>query len=225
MSDLLVAHNLYKSYGSGETKVEVLKGLSLTVKRGESLVIVGASGVGKSTLLHLLGSLDKPNLGSIHFDGQDITKLKEAELAKLRNKKMGFIFQFYHLLPEFSALENVIIPCLLNGGGGKEALKRGERLLRDMGLEKRIHHKPHQLSGGEQQRVAISRALVNEPWVVFADEPTGNLDSASAQGVADLLFQIPQDGERALLLVTHNEALASRAQKILQMTEGRLLEV
>lgn len=203
--------------------MHVLKGIDLTIGEGEIVSIVGPSGAGKSTLLHIMGGLDKPDVGQVMFEGVDINKLKDKKRSHIRNQKFGFIFQFYHLLPEFSALENVILPSLVKGTETMEALKlRGRNLLDQVGLKERAVHKPNQLSGGEQQRVAIARALMNDPKVIFCDEPTGNLDSQSGNVVIQLLIRLNKKNKQTLILVTHDEEIAQCSQKIIHIRDGRL---
>lgn len=217
------AIGLHRSYvgGSGQ-ELPILKGLDLTVRAGESVAIVGASGCGKSTLLQLLGALDRPTAGTVRVGGTDVVTLGEEEMAALRNEKIGFVFQFHHLLREFSALENVMMPALIRGSGFDEAEGWAKDLLGLVGLAERVAHKPTELSGGEQQRVAVARALVNEPLVLLADEPTGNLDARSSEGVHDMLFGLLEHRDVALVVVTHNNDLASRAERILKLSEGVL---
>jgi lipoprotein-releasing system ATP-binding protein len=222
------ALNIHKSFHDGSRELEVLRGVSLEVRAGESVAIVGASGSGKSTLLHLLGALDLPSSGSVEIEGQDTAKLSAEKLAKLRRRHSGFVFQFHHLLREFTALENICLPMLADGRPMKKARERAAELLEMVGLSERATHRPGQLSGGEQQRVALARALANEPSALLADEPTGNLDEATAARMADLLFGIGSNGQgdakRALILVTHDSALARRADRRLELREGRLAE-
>ena len=210
---------------SGETPLEVLKGVDLVINEGENLAIVGPSGAGKSTLLHILGGLDKPSEGSVKFDGEDIYKLNDKKRANLRNERIGFIFQFYHLLPEFTALENVCMPLLIQKDAPniKEYEEKGLELLAQVGLKARASHKPNQLSGGEQQRVAIARALINRPRIVFCDEPTGNLDSVNSDAIMDLLKRLNEDNKQTFVLVTHDEALARHMKRTLSLRDGKLL--
>ncbi len=213
---------LYKSFITNAQEIAVLKDIHLEIGQGEILAIVGASGVGKSTLLHILGTLDRPTRGQVFYHGEDLFKKSDAELAILRNQRMGFVFQFHHLLPEFTALENVAMPALISGAARPEALRRAQTLLSDVGLEKRIHHKPGELSGGEQQRVAMARALLMKPELVLADEPTGNLDSHTGEEVFALLKDLNQRNNTSFVIVTHNEKLAVQADRIVKMVDGRI---
>ena len=216
---LLVAKNISKSYG----KLAVLKSVDLSIAASEIIAIVGASGAGKSTLLHMLGTLDKTDTGSIIFDGTDFTKLNDKALSAFRNQHMGFIFQFHHLLPEFTALENVCIPAYIAKENKADADARGLKLLTQLGLADRAEHKPSELSGGEQQRVAIARALINNPAIIFADEPTGNLDSNNANEINELFLKIRKEMGVAIVIVTHNSSLASIADRQLHMKDGNLI--
>ncbi|MFY8172183.1 MAG: ABC transporter ATP-binding protein [Sphingobacteriaceae bacterium] len=216
---LLVAKNISKSYG----KLAVLKSVDLSIAAAEIIAIVGASGAGKSTLLHLLGTLDNTDTGSIIFNGTDFTQLNDKALSAFRNQHMGFIFQFHHLLPEFTALENVCIPAYIAKENKADADARGLKLLTQLGLADRAEHKPSELSGGEQQRVAIARALINNPAIIFADEPTGNLDSNNANEINDLFLKIRKEMGVAIVIVTHNSALASIADRQLHMKDGNLI--
>ena len=213
---MISVKNVEKSY---ET-LKVLRGVNLDIAQGEIVAIVGKSGAGKSTLLHILGTLDRADKGQVMINGKDVSKLSNAQLADFRNKNLGFIFQFHHLLPEFSALENVTIPALIGGGSEAKAQKRAAELLDYLGLSARLTHKPTELSGGEQQRVAVARALMNNPAVVFADEPTGNLDSASSKDLHDLLFKLREDFKQTFVIVTHNDELAHLSDRILTMQDG-----
>jgi lipoprotein-releasing system ATP-binding protein len=214
-----------KNYDHPAGQVHVLKGIDLKIVQGEVVAIVGPSGAGKSTLLHILGGLDVPASGEVVFEGENIYKLSEVKRAQIRNLKMGFIFQFYHLLPEFTALENVILPALVDKNvGSMDSVKAKAVLLLDrVGLNQRYEHKPHELSGGEQQRVAIARALINEPKVIFCDEPTGNLDSESGTGVIDLLMELNQKNRQTLVIVTHDEQIAKRSHRVVKMRDGKLV--
>lgn len=215
---MIEAKGIYKSFGS----VEVIKGIDLHMSQREVVTIVGASGAGKSTLLHILGTLERPDRGDLLIDGIVVNKLKEQALADFRNRKIGFVFQFHHLLPEFSALENVCIPAFIAGVSKKEAFKKGEELLDYMGLKARMSHKPSELSGGEQQRVAVARALINDPAVVLADEPSGNLDSKTAQELHQLFFNLRDSLEKTFVIVTHNPELASLSDRTLCISDGRI---
>jgi lipoprotein-releasing system ATP-binding protein len=220
----LEARELRKRYVGGDgSTIEVLQGVTLALGRGEAVAITGASGSGKSTLLHLLGALDQPTDGQVLVGGREVSLLGEEELAEVRNRHIGFVFQFHHLLREFTALENVMMPALLAGAAHGDALGRARALLAEVGLETRESHKPRQLSGGEQQRVAVARALVNEPLVLLADEPSGNLDTQTSGRLHDLLFSLRARRELSLVVVTHNADLAGRADRILRLQDGRLL--
>jgi len=203
--------------------VEVLKGVDLTFSQGEKAAIVGASGVGKTTLLHVLGTLDRPTAGKVLYEGKDIFNLNEKDLALFRNREIGFVFQFHHLLPEFNALENTMMPCLIQGLPKKEAASRAEAILTLVGLKERLSHKPGELSGGEQQRVAVARALVLEPKVLLADEPTGNLDTKTGDSVFDLLQELNQIKRVTLIVVTHNLKLAEKMTRQIQLVDGKAL--
>lgn len=222
---VLVARNLHKVYRTGPEELHVLRGLSLEVNRGEVLAIVGASGTGKSTLLHLLGGLDRPTAGELLLEGQGLQGLSDTQLAGVRNRKIGFVFQFHYLLPEFTAQENVQMPALIAGRDPAEATLKAETLLQSVGLEARKAHKPSELSGGEQQRTAIARALMNDPLILLADEPTGNLDRTTAEGVHELLSGIAKQGGKAFVIATHNEALAEKADRILRLVDGQAVVV
>jgi len=203
-------------------ELAILKPIDLVIERGEMLSIVGASGAGKSTLLHLLGTLDLPSRGQILFAGADVTAYSSAELAAFRNRSLGFVFQFHHLLPEFSALENVMMPGLIRGGARKELAARASALLQEVGLTERVRHRPGELSGGEQQRVALARALVMEPELVLADEPTGNLDSGTSEAIHELFFRLNRTHGTTFLIVTHSGDLAARMPRIVHMRDGRI---
>jgi lipoprotein-releasing system ATP-binding protein len=214
---------LRKSYRMGDgSELLVLDGVQLNVAGGEAVAIIGASGAGKSTLLHLLGGLDRPTAGEVVIDGRPLDSLDERELARVRNAHIGFVFQFHHLLREFTALENVMIPMLIAGLDQAEATERARALLTDVGLDQRLSHRPTQLSGGEQQRVAVARALANRPRVVLADEPSGNLDTHTSEQLHDLFFRLRMERGVALVIATHNRELADRADRVLLLKEGRL---
>ncbi len=215
---MLTAKNIHKRYGT----VEVLKGVDITINKGEVISIVGPSGSGKSTLLHILGTLDKPDNGEVYLHRQNITVLQGNSLSSFRNKHIGFVFQFHHLLPEFSALENVCIPGWLSNKNKTEVKNRAIELLNILGLKHRMENKPNQLSGGEQQRVAVARALINNPDIVFADEPTGNLDTANAKELHQLFFDLRKQFQQTFLIVTHNEELAQLSDRVLQMKDGKI---
>ncbi|HEX4342875.1 MAG TPA: ABC transporter ATP-binding protein [Verrucomicrobiae bacterium] len=223
MPDVLVsARSLTKSYAMGRRTLEVLRGVSIEVGRGDFLALRGASGAGKSTLLHLLGGLDSPNAGEIIFDGQNLSTLSQPDLAKLRNTRVGFIFQSYHLFPELDALENVCLPLLIARGSAAAGEARGRDLLARVGLKERMDHRPYELSGGEQQRVAIARALMNEPDLILADEPTGNLDSHTGGEIIDLLCSLRGERNATLVIATHDEHVAARAPKVIELADGQI---
>ncbi|HUJ11508.1 MAG TPA: ABC transporter ATP-binding protein [Verrucomicrobiae bacterium] len=221
--DILVATGLRKTYSLGRREVEVLRGIDVRVRCGEALVIVGASGAGKSTLLHLLGGLDAPSQGEVKLDGASLFGMPSALRTRIRNERMGFVFQSYNLLPELDALENVCLPALLQTRSRAGMTERGMSLLRAVGLAERMEHRPAELSGGEQQRVAIARAMMNRPSLMLADEPTGNLDSRTGETILDLLWQMRADSGTTLVMVTHDEHLAKRGERVLQMTDGKLV--
>lgn len=224
---LLTAEGLHKSYRMGSTQVKVLKGVDLAVKKGEFIAIVGASGSGKSTLLHILGALDKPNKGVVTFENRDLSRFRSGELNRFRNKTIGFVFQFYHLLDELSVLENVYLPAMTGRSVigwlacRKWAKNRARELLDQLGLAERAKHKPYQLSGGERQRVAIGRALMNEPTLLLADEPTGNLDSAAGNGILEILRRLNGAGQ-TVIMVTHDERIAQKAGRIITLVDGKI---
>ena len=221
MKELIQVQQLFKSYGDGTKHVEVLKGVDLTFSQGEKASVVGASGVGKTTLLHVLGTLDRPTSGKVFYQGKDIYALHEKALAQFRNREIGFVFQFHHLLPEFNALENTMMPCLIKGFPTGEAASRAEAILALVGLKERLTHKPGELSGGEQQRVAVARALVLEPKVLLADEPTGNLDTRTGEAVFDLLLELNRIKGVTLIIVTHNLKLAEKLSRQIQLIDGK----
>ena len=217
---MIQAINLTKSFGN----LQVLRNVSLTVNQGEVVSIVGRSGAGKSTLLHILGTIDKPQQGQVLYDGVDVFALRDKELARFRNRNIGFVFQFHQLLPEFTTLENVLIPALIAGDKRAEATQRAMQLLQFMGLEGRLAHKPAQLSGGERQRVAVARALINQPQVILADEPSGSLDTASKQELHSLFFKLRDEFGATFVIVTHDEALAADTDRTLRMKDGKIIE-
>ena len=224
MTEILEAQGLRKIYRGGDgNPIEVLSGVDLTVSRGEFVAIVGASGSGKSTLLHLLGALDSPSGGRVLLAGQSYADESPDSLAAIRNRKLGFVFQFHHLLREFTALENVMMPLLIAGEDDAKARSRAEELLASVGLAGRMSHRPSQLSGGEQQRAAVARALVADPLVVLADEPSGNLDNANSERLHQLFAHLSREFETALVVVTHNRSLAARADRVLSLEDGRLV--
>jgi lipoprotein-releasing system ATP-binding protein len=219
---LLSARSVTKSYPMGKRTLEVLRGVNLEVARGDFLALRGASGAGKSTLLHLLGGLDSVNAGEIWFSGKNVATLPAQELARLRNSKVGFVFQAYHLLPELDALENVCLPARMARVPAAEAEVRGRDLLARVGLRERVEHKPYELSGGEQQRVAMARALINEPELVLADEPTGNLDSHTGEEIIELLIKLRAGKNTTLIIATHDADVAARAPKVLHLVDGKI---
>ncbi len=224
---ILKAEGLHKSYRMGEAKVSVLKGVDLAVRKGEFIAIVGASGSGKSTLLHILGALDRPDKGVVSFEGRDLSRMGERELNKFRNKMVGFVFQFYHLLDELNVLENVFLPAMASKsilgwlGSRGWARNRAGELLGELGLSERANHKPYQLSGGERQRAAIGRALMNEPRILLADEPTGNLDSATGNDILKVFEKLNKAGQ-TIVMVTHDERIAHKAGRIITLVDGRI---
>ena len=221
---ILSAENLIKTYQTTKkTKLEVLKSISLEIDKDKISVIIGASGAGKSTLLHLLGGLDRPDSGKVFFDGQNIFDFSDEKLAKFRNNNIGFVFQFHHLLPEFTAVENVAIPQMIRGISLNNALKKAEELIDSVGLSERINHKPAELSGGEQQRVAVARALANDPSVIFADEPTGNLDSANSEAIHKIIVDLRDKFNKSFVIVTHNNSLVKLADKVFEMKDGKII--
>lgn len=223
---ILKAENVHKSYRMGATRVNVLKGADLAVHEGEFIAIVGASGSGKSTFLHVLGGLDRPDKGVIHYNGRDLNRVGARELNRFRNDQVGFVFQFYHLLDELTVLENVMLPAMISRSvagwlAGRRAVRqRAESLMEQVGLTERMKHKPYQLSGGERQRVAIGRALMNQPRLLLADEPTGNLDSATGNGILNILDTLNRAGQ-TIVMVTHDERIARKAQRIVTLADGR----
>lgn len=216
---MLKATHIKKRFG----ELEVLKGIDLTIEDNEVVAIIGASGAGKSTLLQILGTLDTPDEGKLRINRQNIQHMNSNTLAEFRNKNIGFIFQFHNLLPEFSALENVCIPGYLGNRNEKEVVAEAERLLKMLGLGHRLHHKPNELSGGEQQRVSIARALINSPAIIFADEPSGNLDSKNAEDLHNLFFKLRDDLNKTFVIVTHNKELAAMADRTIEMKDGKVL--
>ena len=224
MSDppLVTLRGATKTYEHEGKRLDVLKGIDLTIDRGEMVSVVGPSGAGKSTLLHLIGTLDMPTEGEVLLDGQDVRKLSSARVAALRNRTIGFVFQFHHLLPEFSALENVVMPGLIQGRPRKEMEDRARALLEEVGLKERILHRPGELSGGEQQRVALARALVLEPKMLLADEPSGNLDSRTSEQIHALFFKVNEERRTTIVIVTHNPALAANMPRVVTLRDGRV---
>ena len=221
-SIVIECKNISKQFADGELKTNVLSDVNLSVQKGDRIAIIGSSGSGKSTLLHLLGGLDKPTSGSIKVHGQDINRLSVKTLSQLRNQSLGFVYQFHHLLPEFSAIENVAIPLIIGGTKPKKAEQQAEDLLIKVGLSHRLVHKPSELSGGERQRAALARALITQPDCLLADEPTGNLDHRTAHGIFDLILELNESLGTALVIVTHDIELASKMGKMLTLKDGRL---
>lgn len=217
---MLMAKGIKKSFG----KLQILKGVDLSVRKGEIISIVGASGAGKSTLLHIIGSISKPDSGSVEINNVDLFKLSASKLSAFRNQNIGFIFQFHHLLPEFTALENVCMPAMIAKRAKKESEFKAMELLEMLGLSHRINHKPSELSGGEQQRIAVARALINNPAIILADEPSGNLDSESASDLNDLFLDLRQQLNQTFIIVTHNETLANIADRQVRMKDGVILD-
>ena len=214
--------NVYKSFQLGSQTVNVLNGINLTLQRGDMLTMIGASGAGKSTFLHILGTLDQPTRGNVLYEGQDVFRLSENDLANFRNRRIGFVFQFHHLLPEFTALENTYLPALMQRQPKKEMMEKSVSLLDEVGLGHRMHHKPGELSGGEQQRVAVARALIQNPDLVLADEPTGNLDAHTGENIFELLHTLNQKRGTAFIIVTHNERLSDQADRLIHVVDGSI---
>lgn len=222
MSNLLEVQGLHKTFIEAGEEINVLRGLDLALAEGDRLAIVGESGVGKSTLLHLLGTLDRPSSGQVIYRGKDLSLLNEDELSRIRNREIGFVFQFHYLLPDFSALENVMLPALIRGWEWERARKEAARLLEMVGLKERISHRPGKLSGGEQQRVAVARSVILEPQLILADEPTGDLDPATGEEIQNLLFRLNEERRVAFVVATHNRRFAARVGVQMELREGRL---
>jgi lipoprotein-releasing system ATP-binding protein len=224
-SPLFVAKGIRKSFLSSNEHIDILKDINLTVTSGETLSIIGASGIGKSTLLHILGTLDHPDDGSLWFKNENVFLLDDTKLARFRNQNIGFVFQFHHLLPEFSALENVMMPALINGVGPKVGIEAAEKILVRVGLKDRLHHRANELSGGEQQRVALARALILRPRLLLADEPTGNLDQTHVDKVHELLLELNAEIGMTMVIVTHNMELATLMSRRVTIDNGKLVEI
>ncbi|MDR4498455.1 MAG: ABC transporter ATP-binding protein [Candidatus Scalindua sp.] len=225
---ILSARDIYKEYKIGKTLLRVLNGINLDIQEGQVLVILGASGAGKSTLLHTLGMLDTPTSGSIHFKGENLSIANQSELAAKRNKVFGFVFQFYYLLPDFNALENVLMPCFIGQSmfkakPKKENTEKAVQLLKRVGLEDRINHRPDELSGGEKQRVAIVRALINDPEILLCDEPTGNLDTHTGREIQELIWELNERTKQTVVIVTHDERFAKTAECVVRITDGKIV--
>ncbi|MGB2697953.1 MAG: ABC transporter ATP-binding protein [Candidatus Zixiibacteriota bacterium] len=218
---MLEGIDIHKSFQTGSERLDVLRGVNLRIYRGEMVAVVGASGVGKSTLLHILGALDRPNKGKVSLNSTDIFSMDERELAHFRNRTIGFVFQFHHLLPEFTALENVLMPKLIGGEEIEKVRKKGKEILAEVGLMEREDHRPGELSGGEQQRVAVARALINSPQILVADEPSGNLDKDNKENLHQLFTQLNQKRDQTIVLATHNQELAQRAKRIYRLKDGK----
>ncbi len=223
--ELIRLENVYKIYKVGNENVYALKGINLKVKRGEVIAIVGPSGSGKSTLLNLIGCLDRPTKGKVLIDGKDVSKLSDDELAEIRRKKIGFVFQFFYLIPGLTALGNVMLPMVFAGIPKEKREERAKKLLKIVGLEKRMNHKPNELSGGERQRVAIARALANDPEIILADEPTGNLDSKTGKEIMEILTKLNKEENVTLIVVTHNPYVASYAERIIYLKDGKIIKI
>jgi lipoprotein-releasing system ATP-binding protein len=223
MPELLEAREINKSFSTEAGELSVLKGISVAIKAGEMVGIVGASGAGKSTLLHILGALDKPTSGQVLFQGRDISTLDEKALARFRNMSVGFVFQFHHLLPEFNSLENVVLPGMIGGMDARETQERAREILGELRLSGRMHHRPGELSGGEQQRVAVARALIRNPQMVLADEPTGNLDTTTGNELFELFIELNRKKGITFVVVTHNKSLSDRCHRVLEMADGSFI--
>lgn len=223
MEELVQVRGVKKSFKVGEDYLEVLKGLNFNIMKGEMLGVVGASGAGKSTLLHVVGALDKPTEGDVIFKAQDLFKMTDMQLAEFRNRKVGFVFQFSNLLPEFTAMENVMLPALIGDREEEDAAGEAKRILTDVGLKDRINHRPGKLSGGEQQRVAIARALMNNPDLILADEPTGNLDSKTSEDIYELFYRLNREKGQTFVIVTHNDTLVKKMMRVIKLVDGMIV--
>ncbi len=221
MANLIEAIQVHKSFKTEAGELNILRGINLTIAEGEMLGIIGASGAGKSTLLHILGALDKPSSGKVLFQGKDVFSLDDSMLAEFRNSSIGFVFQFHHLLPEFNSIENVMLPGLISNRPYGETEKRAKQILEELGLSKRLKHRPGELSGGEQQRVAVARALLQNPKIVLADEPTGNLDTTTGNALFDLFIELNRKNRTTFVIVTHNKTLSDHCHRVLEMADGR----
>ncbi len=224
MEELVQIKGVKKSFKVGEDYLEVLKGLNFNIMKGEMLGVVGASGAGKSTLLHVVGALDKPTEGDVIFKEEDLFKMTDMQLAEFRNRKVGFVFQFSNLLPEFTAMENVMLPALIGDREEEDAASEAKRILTDVGLKDRINHRPGKLSGGEQQRVAIARALMNNPDLILADEPTGNLDSKTSEDIYELFYRLNREKGQTFVIVTHNDTLVKKMMRVIKLVDGTIVE-
>jgi lipoprotein-releasing system ATP-binding protein len=222
MSNQLTLRSVTKTYANGPLKVEVLKGIDLTVEVGQLALIMGPSGVGKSTLLHLIGGLDNPTSGTIEVNGTNIFNISENEKARFRNANIGFVFQFHHLLPEFTALENILIPGMIHHAINPALEQEAKNLMAEVGLSDRMHHRPGELSGGEQQRVAVARALINRPQLILADEPTGNLDKRNSEALYQLILKLNEKYNQTFIIVTHNEMMAKKASRVIELEDGKV---
>ncbi|HPD18640.1 MAG TPA: ABC transporter ATP-binding protein [Candidatus Goldiibacteriota bacterium] len=225
MNDIMVIRDVRKSFITGKNQLNVLKNVNFEVNKGELLMLVGPSGAGKSTLLSIMGGISRPTMGKVILDNTDIYNLDDEKIAALRNRKMGFVFQFHHLLSEFSALENVIIPALIEDVKKKDAIEKAKKILIPLGLGGRLNHRPSELSGGEQQRVAIARAIINEPDIIFADEPTGNLDKQNAEIIHKIIIDLNKNFNQTFVIVTHNENLASYGHRIIYIDDGEIKDI
>jgi len=221
MANLIEAIQVHKSFKTEAGELNILRGINLTIAEGEMLGIIGASGAGKSTLLHILGALDKPSSGKVLFQGKDVFSMDDGLLAEFRNSSIGFVFQFHHLLPEFNSIENVMLPGLISNRSYGETEKRAKQILEELGLSKRLKHRPGELSGGEQQRVAVARALLQNPKIVLADEPTGNLDTSTGNSLFDLFIELNRKNRTTFVIVTHNKTLSDNCHRVLEMADGR----